>query len=604
MPTFTGSGKDLAFSVDNTDFLVYVLHKDCHRLQFLRELTQNGIEAVIATGEPGRITWDVDWLHFDLAVEPVYKLSVTDTGVGMTGEEQIRYINHLSSSIHKQSMDGNYGVGAKIAAMPQNHAGLVYLSWQDSVGSMIHLWKNPESDRYGLQQFERDDGTFDHYLELEDDVKPSEINGHGTKVVLWGDSKGSNTMEPPEGTPSPSRWIAKYLNSRYFRFPENVIVQAREGWIYERTDNKRNKLRTITGQSHYLDNHCQSSGTLPLTDADVHWWILNDTDALQHDSNYYASSGHMSALHKNELYELTAGRAGMARLQQFGIIFGHRIVVLYLEPDVEKCKGLKINTARAGLVVDGEPLPWERWATEFRENMPEPIRQLIDEKAAVAGKGHQEAIRERLKPLLDLFRLSRYRPVPRGGLEIDDKPTQGGAPARKQQTKGVGKNPGGTGGVTGNIYTAFQKPGGVPGQEVKTDPFPERMWISVKDGSRESGQLEDRAAQFLRESNTLLINADFRMVRDTVKHWQDAYQSESAIVVEEVVHEWIEQALVEAVLGVQALEGSSREWNTDDIEKALSEESLTTVVQQRYHIYMAIKRSLGSKLGSLKAVAG
>ena len=122
-----GSGKDLAFSVDNTDFLVDVLHKDCHPLQFLRELTQNGIEAVLATGAPGRVTWDVDWLHYDLADEPIYKLCVTDTGVGMNGEEQKRYINHLSSSIHEQSMDGNYGVGAKIAAMPEPRRPRVFV---------------------------------------------------------------------------------------------------------------------------------------------------------------------------------------------------------------------------------------------------------------------------------------------------------------------------------------------------------------------------------------------------------------------------------------------------------------------------------------------
>ena len=50
----------------------------------------------------------------------------------------------------------------------------------------------------------------------------------------------------------------------------------------------------------------------------------------------------------------------MARLQQFGIIFGHKQVVLYVEPDVEQCAGLKTNTARTTLVIDGEPLPWER----------------------------------------------------------------------------------------------------------------------------------------------------------------------------------------------------------------------------------------------------
>jgi HSP90 family molecular chaperone len=66
----------------------------------LRELTQNSVEAVRTTGG-GTIVWDVDWVTFDL--NGVYKLIVTDDGVGMTGDEMERYINQLSSSVHQQS---------------------------------------------------------------------------------------------------------------------------------------------------------------------------------------------------------------------------------------------------------------------------------------------------------------------------------------------------------------------------------------------------------------------------------------------------------------------------------------------------------------------
>jgi hypothetical protein len=51
----------LAMSVHNIGFLLDRLGQDCHRLQFLRELTQNGIEAIERTGEQGTIVWDVDW---------------------------------------------------------------------------------------------------------------------------------------------------------------------------------------------------------------------------------------------------------------------------------------------------------------------------------------------------------------------------------------------------------------------------------------------------------------------------------------------------------------------------------------------------------------
>jgi hypothetical protein len=73
----------------------------------------------------------------------------------MTGDDMVRYINQLSSSSGEQSLQGNYGVGAKIAAATRNPAGIVYLSWKDGLGSMIHMWRDPATLQYGLRQFER-----------------------------------------------------------------------------------------------------------------------------------------------------------------------------------------------------------------------------------------------------------------------------------------------------------------------------------------------------------------------------------------------------------------------------------------------------------------
>ena len=82
--------------------------------------------------------WDVNWPHYDL--DDVFKLCCIDTGIGMTGPEMVEYINKLSSSLHQQSSGGNFGVGAKIAAASRNPHGIVYMSWKEGVGHMIHLW--------------------------------------------------------------------------------------------------------------------------------------------------------------------------------------------------------------------------------------------------------------------------------------------------------------------------------------------------------------------------------------------------------------------------------------------------------------------------------
>ena len=83
-------------------------------------------------------------------------------------------------------------------------------------------------------------------------VKPAAITTHGTKVVLLGNDEDQNTMLAPEGAASPSRWVTRYLNTRYYRFPTGITVKAREGWENPRSDSDRNVLRTLNGQKAYL----------------------------------------------------------------------------------------------------------------------------------------------------------------------------------------------------------------------------------------------------------------------------------------------------------------------------------------------------------------
>ena len=237
----------LPMQVRNMSFMLDRLGQDCAPLQYLRELTQNALESILHLRPPkGEIIWDVDWNRHTLT--GIYKLAIIDTGIGMTGEEMVVYINALSSSMNEQSATGNFGVGAKIAAAPRNRAGLVYLSWKDGVGYMIHLWRDPDSGVYGLRQFTRPDGSHGHWAYIQEDIKPEAIKDHGTMVILLGNETDQDTMQPPEGTASPSRWVARYLNTRYFQFPEGISVRAREGWEYPRSNKDTNLVRTIMGQ--------------------------------------------------------------------------------------------------------------------------------------------------------------------------------------------------------------------------------------------------------------------------------------------------------------------------------------------------------------------
>lgn len=592
--------------VGNPSFMLDRLGEDCSPLQFLRELTQNAIEAIQRLpNKTGDIVWDVDWNKY--ALTGVMKLCVIDNGVGMTGEEMMQYINALSSSVNVLSYTGNYGVGAKIAAAPRNKAGLLYLSWKDGVGYMIHLWRDPISGLYGLRPFSLPDGSTGYWGYVEDDVKPPLIDKHGTMVVLLGNEQDADTLVPPEGTASPSRWITRYLNTRYYRFPERVTVKAREGWQFPRSNTDSNLLRTLTGQKAYLDKHAEASGARELTGATARWWILRDEDALTQNSGNVASSGHVAALYQDELYETVTGRQGVARLQAFGVIFGHNRVVIYLEPQKGNGRRLTSNTARTQLLVNGEPLPWSDWAAEFRENMPSEIAELIERVSAqVTGTDHKQSIKERLRAIVDLFKLTRYRPTPKGKVLLEaENGVVGGKPRsqREQQPEGEGE-PGGKGGRAGDIYSLFLSARGIPGEEVVVSKEPEVQWISAENGTRTPPDLEDRAAKFLPQQDLILANADFRVFNDMVDRWHRRYKHVPGArdVIKDVVQEWFEQQLVETVMGAQALR-DARQWSFEELQRLWSDEALTAAVLPRYHVDIAIKRTLGAKLGTLKEKA-
>ncbi len=593
--SYGGSRDTLPMSVANMTFLVNRLGEDCSPLQFVRELTQNAIEAVAMTREDGSVIWDVDWAYANLT-DGVFKLACIDTGIGMTGIEMVKHINALSSSIHQQSQSGNFGVGAKIAAAPRNPIGLVYMSWKNGIGHMIHLWFDPIEKVYGLKRWPRNNGEF--WTPVSDEAKPKDIHDHGTMVVLLGRSDNENTIEPPPGAPMRSRWILRYLNTRYFRFPKGVHVRAREGWDLPRTDSRHNFLRTVEGQGVWLDKNAESLGRVSLSEATAHWWILKEE--IDRNSGHIAPGGHAAALFQNELYEMAVGRSGLARLQAFGVIFGTDRVVIYVEPNANDA--LSANTARTQLMLSGEALDWQAWAAEFREKMPEQIRALQESIGSkVDEQDHKKAILERLKQIRELLRFSRFKPSSSGtqvcGEEVEPYEVER---TKKQAIKKSEEKKNGAKKVP-DIYSLYAEAGPQAGYPVDSFFEPRTKWISVAKGTRIPPDLDDRAAKYLTQQNLLLINADFRVFSDMVDRWAKFYEgiAVSRETISLTVHEWFEQHLVEAVMSAQALKNTGR-WSIQEIEELWSEFSLTTAVLPRWHIDQSIKRSLGIRLGSLK----
>jgi hypothetical protein len=468
--------------------------------------------------------------------------------------------------------------------------------------------RDPYTGEYGLKQFRLPDGSYNYVVPLGEAAKPEQIDQHGTKVTLLGRDDEHDTVAPPEGVSTPSRWFARYLNARYYDFPEDVTVRAREGWTHDIDDTDRNVLRRVRGMREFLDEHAEHQGVVELADCLVHWTILDDSDKRRKSSEL-PNAGHFAALHKGEVYEMITGRGGTARLQQFGVLFGTDRVVLYVEPRNGAKRSLSANTARTQLLLDNAPLPYAEWAHDFREQMPQEIKDHMDAViAGTTGADHSQTIMERLKSYVKLFQLSRYRTRVDGSFAVADLVTPARPPRAQPTTERepIGEPRKRPGSQTGDLLASMLAADGVEAEATRPSepPVPRVVWLSEADGSRSSSVLDDRAAKFLSEDNLIQANADFRVFTDMADYWCDEYGVErdnKAVV--DVVREWFEQALVETVIGCQALQGERR-WSPNDIEVILSEEALTAATMQRYHVANAVKRTLGAKLGSLKERAG
>src|SRR5262245_22702458 len=147
-----------------------------------------------------------------------------------------------------------------------------------------------------------------------------------------------------------------------------------------------------------------------------------------------------------------------------------------------------------------------RWS-EDRGGHQEPRRS-----AAVTEKDHISSIKDRLKNIMDLYKVSRYRPAPAGVYLSDESSVVrvGRSPlsgAKSEGSGGTGQKVGAAtkgdrDGQIGNIYHLLEKKGGTPSEKATVDPFPVVKCVSLKNGGRtEDDGMEDKAAKFIQNQN-------------------------------------------------------------------------------------------------------
>ncbi len=593
--------KETSFSLDQ-------IAKTCSPLQYVRELTKNAIEA-IPKGEEGKIFWTYD--KDELEESGIHKLACIDSGSGMDGEEERLYMNNMYSSIKEQTTEGNFGIGAKVAALSRSPKGLIYKSYKNGNGYLAELCQHPKSAKYGLRQQIEPDGSLTPYLQIPFNSIPEELReinaDSGTMVTMIGKTEDEDTFtNPPEGEQG-KEWLSRYLNGRFFNLPERISLKVEYRNNPEQDFKPNYKRRTIKGMRYYLGKYQQESGVVDITGARMHWWILNDEFKK---INYITNWSHTGTLFsqsnskdQEEIYDLEVGnKTNKSRLHRCGIIHLLNRMVIYAEPTT---KGIFADPGRTEVyVAPGKKSPWNDWADEFFQNLPPEIKKLendASEKASDSDINIQAY--DMLKDWLKDFKIPKYRMKNSGELELTPPVDLGGAPDSGLTAETTNEKPGNArnnSGSRGNRYSDFTTDDGERGKEIRSDQFiPSVNWVSPEDHPH----LDDRPASYIRVHNRLLINKEYRGFTswvDSVHQDKGGGKPGSRSIVDEKCQLHWQVHLCETVMRVQMLKKDGKTWRMDEVDSALSELGLTTAVSGIGHLDKVVRTSVGHAIGKVE----
>jgi hypothetical protein len=329
-------------------------------MQMFREFVQNGIEA-------GATRVVVD----GFAAGSRVFARITDNGTGMTGAQLIDRMSHL----HCGTTAANYGVGARIASLPSNPAGVEF-ACRTTGGTETAVTLHKERGQYGVRVWDSTDEEgfpvkIEQYVPDAPVLDRLESEPSGTAVVLRGDGR-HNTWDN-----STSYQVHKFLSRRYFRLGEGDVTVFVE---HRGSHSDRAQLRRVVPMAEYLNTHGEDCGELEFTGVAgmpgvMRWWILPpSTEEQNRRSAREVLPGGVGLLVGNEVFDYTRQYLG-----DFGVIYPsvQRRVVLLVE-----VSGAEQDTARSGVILPGESrktIPWKKLGAYFAENMPEEIDALLSE---------------------------------------------------------------------------------------------------------------------------------------------------------------------------------------------------------------------------------
>jgi hypothetical protein len=565
--------------VANEAFLVASMIERCPKTMMLRELVVNGLEAAanaVSGGKRVTIT--------SRKVEGVRKLCIWNTGPGMTAPELLQ-ITDLASSLRKvNSLDQNFGMGAKVASLPSNKHGLRYRSCLGGRVSEVMLGYRDGIYgrlRVGAEGLDVVDATEACLQEPGYD-----LSFDWTEVLLCGNAPAQDTVaDPYAGAPRVDGvWIPHYLENRFFRLPEDVTLSL----AAEVTGGAG--PRDFVGLYDRRGDFGQTETRSTPSGVKIHYYF----DPPEGDSTRSApgaiapGTARSSVVFRGEMYDVREGEQWLADAPVYGIPFGAKYCLAFVElPDdylvwpeaYRQFLRLRGGHQRQVFLNDFSPLvraylpPWlARIIQSFGPRQAYYLGEISDElKALLAELGVPPENRGGPIPGIPI-------PTPKAVSPVTPvTPTDRETPPEKAETPPV------------------------PPPKPKTfEQAPEIIGLRTPEMITERA-LDGRAAKFYPQSHQVFINLTYPAVGAMAAQLElehgEAEEPETLRRVAAEVAEWcITKKVTRAVVYSLAKKGAG--WRAEEVTRSQSPECLSLVADDWLGLMDMARYRLAETLGA------
>lgn len=586
-------------TIRDIDFTVTRQIEQCPKTMMLRELVMNAVEAA-AKAPTGRGVVEIKGKSVAECGD-ARKLVIWNTGPGMSSTE-LDHICDLAASLGKDmALEGNFGMGAKVASLPSNTLGMRYRSCRDGVVSQVILGKR--EGIYGKVWIPVED-SFEEVVDVTEQVRDEgeyQLEEDWTEVVLFGNHPDQDTVaDPYDGDPKQDRqWITTYLYHRFYSLPAGVEVYLHEG-THPR-DGRR--------QFKPIPERADAFGRIEAVEVGegVRLHYLYDP-AYQDGGHNKSISGSLTSsvstaaiVFRGEMYDVRKGRKWAADAPAFGIPFGARHISVHVElPDAFPVRHEPYRRFVQLVGSDQRQVMVEDFAELVFRNRPEWLIEIIN-LLAPKSSASTDDLRKELQDLLNELRVKTKSPREmEDGLHlVDEGGARGARPEHKEGSAGdSSKTP------ISPTDLIFNPAGAKRANISKNlEQAPEIIPLRDEDEVAEKG-ITGKAARYVRETNQLFVNLTYSAVGAAQDHLGLRYATyEDPEIVRELARQWSERLVMGrvgyAVVYAQAKQ-LIREWTSDDVKKALEPESLSLAADGWRDAVSTAYRSISRRLGAAK----